>query len=515
MEDNTVIHRNEEAEDDSYYAIKAIHWGGGPCAVLCQARICPSTLPTPNARSTCRSLCLLLLLLFAFPHMQNTNGPCPLLAICNVLLLRKDISIHPDQGEVSLRQISQILAEYALQRTPPGASGSNQLDTLLNLIPRLQYGLDVNVRFDNVQGFEFTEEMTAFDATGVTLRHGWLLDPQDEHTHAAINGKSYNQLVERLVEYKSKALEDTMKKDASDLQVPAHEVEGATPNLPSAAEETKETQLGSDILSREESPQPQSEEVPVALTQSDDLLVVTETLLDSKPKVEIGIMDAGPVMAASGTKPEITEGGGEPVGADLKLVEEVTPPHLTEAEAVAEITLEPLENRVDDAASGTKAKIADGGGEPVTDVFRLVEDVTPSHLAVAETAPEDVTPSHPAVAETAPELLPLDGEGDRPSGVDVTCTDTDAPEEEMPAAQEKHAVDDQHWDSSLLQTATGEPDDREGLIIESFLSGTSSQLTYYGLHKLHEDVAEGELCVFFRNNVSPPTRPLPSPRRAV
>ena len=28
--------------------------------------------------------------------MQNINGPCPLLGICNVLLLRGNIRIHPD-----------------------------------------------------------------------------------------------------------------------------------------------------------------------------------------------------------------------------------------------------------------------------------------------------------------------------------------------------------------------------------------------------------------------------------
>lgn len=57
-----------------------------------------------------------------------------------------------------------------------------QLDTVIKLLPRLQYGLDVNVRFKSVRGFEFTEEMAAFDMSGITLLHGWLLDPEDTHT---------------------------------------------------------------------------------------------------------------------------------------------------------------------------------------------------------------------------------------------------------------------------------------------------------------------------------------------
>ena len=61
-----------------------------------------------------------------------------------------------------------------------------QLDTVIKLLPRLQYGLDVNVRFNSIRGFEFTEEMAAFDMAGITLLHGWLLDPEDKRTVRAL-----------------------------------------------------------------------------------------------------------------------------------------------------------------------------------------------------------------------------------------------------------------------------------------------------------------------------------------
>ncbi len=65
----------------------------------------------------------------------------------------------------------------------------------LSLIPKLQYGLDVNVQFDNgPQAFEFTEELEAFDTTAVTLRHGWLVDPQDSETYNVMkNLRNYNR----------------------------------------------------------------------------------------------------------------------------------------------------------------------------------------------------------------------------------------------------------------------------------------------------------------------------------
>ena len=37
-------------------------------------------------------------------------------------------------------------------------------------------------------------------------------------------------------------------------------------------------------------------------------------------------------------------------------------------------------------------------------------------------------------------------------------------------------------------------------IAEEFLNQSASQLTRYGLAQLHQNVAEEELCVLFRNN---------------
>ncbi len=59
----------------------------------------------------------------------------------------------------------------------------------------------MNVQFDNgPQSFEFTEELEAFDAIAVTLRHGWLVDPQDSETFSVIkNFPNYNRLVSSFV----------------------------------------------------------------------------------------------------------------------------------------------------------------------------------------------------------------------------------------------------------------------------------------------------------------------------
>ncbi len=60
-------------------------------------------------------------------------------------------------------------------------------------------GLDVNVRFTDVNAFEFTGETAIFDLLRLPLVHGWLVDPADAVTAAAVGTMSYNALVERLV----------------------------------------------------------------------------------------------------------------------------------------------------------------------------------------------------------------------------------------------------------------------------------------------------------------------------
>ncbi|KAF5729931.1 hypothetical protein HS088_TW20G00298 [Tripterygium wilfordii] len=43
--------------------------------------------------------------------LQNDNGPCPLLAICNVLLLRNNLNLSPDIAEVSQEKLLSLVAE--------------------------------------------------------------------------------------------------------------------------------------------------------------------------------------------------------------------------------------------------------------------------------------------------------------------------------------------------------------------------------------------------------------------
>lgn len=46
--------------------------------------------------------------------LQNTNGPCPLLAVANILLLRGDIKIHEDLAVIGSDELLERVGEFLL-----------------------------------------------------------------------------------------------------------------------------------------------------------------------------------------------------------------------------------------------------------------------------------------------------------------------------------------------------------------------------------------------------------------
>eukprot|EP00727_Mastigamoeba_balamuthi_P009961 m51a1_g5588 hypothetical protein (323) ;mRNA; f:643157-644489 len=133
--------------------------------------------------------------------MQNENGPCPLLALCNVLLLRGKITIHEDSRHISLQSLLQIVGDY-LVSTPPTMRSDlvenyqHNVEDALKLLPTLDRGLDINLRFSSPTDFEYTESLVVFDVCQVPLYHAWVCDPQDTRTWECLKGLSYNQVVE-------------------------------------------------------------------------------------------------------------------------------------------------------------------------------------------------------------------------------------------------------------------------------------------------------------------------------
>uniref|UniRef100_UPI00398ED0B5 ubiquitin carboxyl-terminal hydrolase MINDY-1-like n=1 Tax=Pristiophorus japonicus TaxID=55135 RepID=UPI00398ED0B5 len=139
---------------------------------------------------------------------QSENGPCPLIAIMNILLLRWKVKLPPKTEVISVEQLMTLLGDCVLSTKPKESTEGLQLNFEQNMndamavLPKLSTGLDVNVRFTGVGDFEYTPECIVFDLLDVPLYHGWLVDPQSHEVIQAVGRSTYNQLVEKIISSK-------------------------------------------------------------------------------------------------------------------------------------------------------------------------------------------------------------------------------------------------------------------------------------------------------------------------
>eukprot|EP00980_Cylindrotheca_fusiformis_P009989 scaffold2212_cov143-Cylindrotheca_fusiformis.AAC.7 len=132
--------------------------------------------------------------------LQNENGPCPLLAAANVLLLKGSISLPSNTisaGVVTIDQLVNVLAEKILTNT---SASDHHIQEVMQVFPTLQFGMDVNPKFTaGPTGVEYTLGLNAFDLLNIELVHGWLIDPQSPE-YTLIGDRTYNQLINAVIE---------------------------------------------------------------------------------------------------------------------------------------------------------------------------------------------------------------------------------------------------------------------------------------------------------------------------
>lgn len=151
---------------------------------------------------------------------QNENGPCPLLAIVNILLLRGQVKdsisldktsptpqMHLDANSevVSSQYLLDRLFDCVLRLRPKNLAQGEEahyernLNDALGELQRLMTGIDVNVKFNSCDSFESTPDVLIFDLLDIPLYHGWVVDPKEEQTAHVLGEKSYNTLVEFII----------------------------------------------------------------------------------------------------------------------------------------------------------------------------------------------------------------------------------------------------------------------------------------------------------------------------
>ncbi|GAA6017917.1 hypothetical protein JCM11491_001215 [Sporobolomyces phaffii] len=156
---------------------------------------------------------------------QNRNGPCSLIALCNVLILRNDLQIAPGRDRVTYSYLAALLADYFLEITStpsvpaspaiaepdfaPCKSSTRQLslEAALSILPQTQHGLNLNPQFSRIDGFTTSPtsgegELALFSLAQIPLLHGWIADPADTETYDVLTteARDYDRAVEMMVE---------------------------------------------------------------------------------------------------------------------------------------------------------------------------------------------------------------------------------------------------------------------------------------------------------------------------
>ena len=143
--------------------------------------------------------------------LQGANGPCPLLAICNILLLNETMSLEKDSKDVEFETLIQRVANILIERsTVRHDSHAAVLDESIGILGNLNKGMDVNIRFTSVDAFDHTKETAVLYLLGIRLFHAWIVSEDDFTVFPYLSPLSYNEAVEKVAHYeeiKTKAVE--------------------------------------------------------------------------------------------------------------------------------------------------------------------------------------------------------------------------------------------------------------------------------------------------------------------
>ncbi|KAJ0477933.1 putative MINDY deubiquitinase [Helianthus annuus] len=131
--------------------------------------------------------------------IQSRNGPCPLLAVCNILSLRNELGLSTDDTLITEAQLLTLVAD-SLIASLNHHENVKAIPATIDVLPLLTKGLNVNVKFKKIDDIEFKRECPVFGILDIPVYHGWIIDPQDIETSNAIGSKSYDRLMEDLTD---------------------------------------------------------------------------------------------------------------------------------------------------------------------------------------------------------------------------------------------------------------------------------------------------------------------------
>ncbi|XP_042043405.1 ubiquitin carboxyl-terminal hydrolase MINDY-1-like isoform X1 [Salvia splendens] len=460
--------------------------------------------------------------------LQNNNGPCPLLSICNVLSLKNSLSLSLDTPEVSQDKLLSLVADRLINSNSKidnkdAGYVKNQQQNItdaIDLLPRLTTGIDVNIKFRRIDDFEFTPECAIFDLLDIPLYHGWIVDPQDIETADAIGSKSYNSLMSELVSLETQAMEceenENLEEDSVDFVAATTAVLGIpSPSLSRSQSFTdsprsmKKGDMEEEgevlrVLKLSETEMLSSAMAGVAVDTDSEHMGKSEVLICSEPvgnhvsgeTVKDGALisnDSDNFVHDDEFKRSCGSAVDEPGNSE----------HVDETLSLEEVP-----------SSSSHCHDEPRNSEHVENKFtstsdqdeqsNCTNDCTAGELPSFLTASADLGSSSGPVHNTFSPVLNSGIDVSEPmyegeecimeSGTAVCQNQEPIYEGEMVLAKQGDSGCVNEGDSMERISIT------QGELIRNFMKNSASQLTIYGLFCLLDKVKERELCVFFRNN---------------
>ncbi|XP_057510220.1 uncharacterized protein LOC130792693 isoform X2 [Actinidia eriantha] len=470
--------------------------------------------------------------------LQNDNGPCPLLAICNVLLLKNNLNLSSDITEVSQEKLLALVAERLIDSNSnvnnrDAGYVENQQQNIgdaIDLLPRLATGIDVNIKFKRIDDFEFTRECAIFDLLDIPLCHGWIVDTQDYDLANAIGSKSYNTLVEELVALETN-MESEQKKNSEEDFIDFAAATTATLGVPSPC------------LSRgrsfDDSPRAVSDHHKLKkgdLEEEAELLRVlklSEAALTSEGQNTSDLSVSHDCRTLSIFRHEVIIHEAVPKQAVCSETDQANHINQSACEGVGKCVIS--KDVVDESSVNVSVQIEnalpDSSGQEIASACENLMHESRGDETVQQQSGSTSDLQRPEDNNCTPEISSLSSPGansDLSSGrrqqIDVpdaftSSADSNEPiyegeecilesemtkyEDREPMYEGEVALAEQVDKSTGDSCDASSKDDispRQGELIRNFLKNSASQLTIYGLFCLQDGLKERELCVFFRNN---------------
>jgi hypothetical protein len=141
--------------------------------------------------------------------VQNQNGPCPLLALINALVLRADPKVQPPivralsiREHISLGLLIEAMFEELTTCLGPDEEFPD-IEALAQFLTMLHTGMNVNPRLtlDSTDGFGSflaTSDLRLYSTFGVPLIHGWLASWSSPTHVAMIRTAQYHEDIQLL-----------------------------------------------------------------------------------------------------------------------------------------------------------------------------------------------------------------------------------------------------------------------------------------------------------------------------